>query len=213
MNFRLVLDLYKNRRFGDNRALKLSTLVKYYAKLKIGEITGHIYKNPQNSLSIDIPHATEAMEVIEQSIRNTLNKIKLGNIVDVSQKKGLENIGIGCVLTPAMFGNLIALSQSETSFYFSTNDARKYTLKMDLLAIASISGHIKFEKEVIDSFSIPTLTEHQISLAIKPELVTNEISKVTITVDKCWSPHYLDKDLPDFPLGVGIKSIELDGSH
>ncbi len=209
MNIKNLLNLYRNQKFGDSRTLAASTLLRYYIRLKIGEITKQIYKSPVNSSSPEISHATEALEIIESSIRKTLSGINLGNVIDVNKKIGFENIGIGCVLTPAMFGNLIAMSQSNTSFYFVTKDTKEYTLDMNLLAVASVSGHVKFEEKIIHSFSIPTLSERKISLMIKPELVINKISKITISVDKCWSPHFLDKELPDFPIGVGVRSISL----
>lgn len=212
MNIKFLLDLYSKRKFGNGRALTTSTLIKYYVKLKIGEVTKRIYKIPKNSSPILITNTVEALEIIESSIRKSLSEMNLGNVIDITRKIGLENIGMGCVLTPAMFGNLIALTQNNTSFYFKTDETKEYMLKMDLLAIASISGHIKFEKEIIHSFSFPTLTEHKLSLIIKAELVTNKISKITILVDKCWSPHFLDKDLPDFPLGIGIRLIEFNDS-
>ena len=209
MNIKNLFNLYRNQKFGDSRILSTSTLLRYYIRLKIGEITKQIYKNPINSSSPGIVQTTEALEIIELSIRKTLSGMNLRNIIDVNKKIGFENIGTGCVLTPAMFGNLLAMSQSNTSFYFVTKDTREYTLDMNLIAIASVSGHVKFEEKIIHSFSISTLTERKISLRIKPELAINKISKITISVDKCWSPHFLDKELPDFPMGVGIRFISL----
>lgn len=209
MNIKLLVNLYRNRKFGNSRTLATSTLIKYYIKLKIGEITKTIYKNNTNLATPEISHTGEALEIIESSIRETLSKMKLGNIIDVNKRIGFENIGIGCVLTPAMFGNLIAMSQNNTSFYFMTESVKEYTLEINLLAVASIAGHINFEGKQIHSFSIPTLTEHKILLVIRPELITNKVSKITISVDKCWSPNFLDKGLPDFPLGVGITSMSL----
>ena len=209
MNIKHLLNLYRNQKFGDSRTLSTNTLLRYYIRLKIGEITKQIYKNPANSSSSEILQTVEALEIIESSIRKTLSGMNLGNVIDVNKKIGFENIGTGCVLTPAMFGNLLAMSQSNTSVYFVTKDTREYTLYMNLIAIASVSGHVKFEEKIIHSFSIPTLTERKISLTVKPELVINKISKITISVDKCWSPHFLDKELPDFPMGVGVRFISL----
>lgn len=209
MNIRLLFDLYKGQKITVNRSLSISTLLRYYIRLKVGELTRKIYKSNSSYCNADIPFMVKVMETVDSSIEETLGKIKLGNEINISQKKGLENIGTGCVITPAMFGRLIVVTQHEASFYFPTNITKEWLLNLNLLAIAKISGHVKFEDKKIYSFSIPTLTEQKVSLKIEPTLISTKISKITITVDQCWSPHFLDKQLPNYPMGVGVRSIEL----
>ncbi len=149
------------------------------------------------------------MRVIDDYIRKSLIKIKISNLLDVEKKIGFENIGIGCLITPALFGNLIAVTQGEASFYFPTKIKEKHVLKISLLSIPKISGIVKFEDKPIHHFSISTLSEHNVSVEISPELVKDNLSKISISTNRHWSSKYLDKNLPDFPLGVAVRSIEL----
>ena len=206
MNVKFLLKLYKSKKTG-SKSLDTRTMIKYYIKLKFGEITKKIYKN---SIKTEMDHTSKyknPLEIFEEHIKKTMNVINLGNEININQKKGLENIGIGCVLTPAMFGNLIAVTQYCASFYFKTPTIREYTIEINLLGIVSVSGDIKINGKKMKQFSISTLTDQKIIIQIGSEVITNEILEIQISVDRCWSPHFLDNKLPDFPLGVGIKSI------
>lgn len=208
MNFTKIFDLYKNRS-SSSRQMNFSKLLGYFLKLKVGEMTKKIYLNNKKERFDLEENLVFAENMIDSHIRKTLEKIKLNNIINVKEKKGFENIGMGAVITPAMFGNLIMITQKKTSIYFSTKEKKKLNLSINFLAIPKISGQIKFEDKIIDNFTISTLTEYKKTICVNSELITNNISKVTIIVDKCWSANYLDNVLPNFPLGIAIQTMEL----
>ncbi|MGI0063211.1 MAG: hypothetical protein ACREBA_12235, partial [Nitrosotalea sp.] len=67
----MILDLYKNRRYNDSRSLSFFQLLKYFLNLKIGEMTGRIYKNPKSSIGYNFDFIKEC-ETIDPLIRETL---------------------------------------------------------------------------------------------------------------------------------------------
>lgn len=203
MNTKFLFELYKNRKTVDNK-YSLSQLANYFIRLKIGEWNGKIYTKPIAE-HFDFLEISENM--LDSIIRDALSKIKLGNSIDVIKKIGYENIGLGCFVTPAMLGHPLLITQNVATLYFPTKIGKSLKINAELLAIPKISGTILFENDPIRTFSIPTLTSFKIELNVEQNLVKKSISKITIMVDKCWSPAYLDPKLPNFPLGVGIKSI------
>jgi hypothetical protein len=209
MNFKKIFELYKNRT-SSNRKIHFIKLVNYFIKLKIGEITKKIYYNNNNEkLNIE-EYLVHAENIIDSSIRKTLEKINIDNIINIKEEKGFENIGVGMIFTPAMFGNLILLTQKKSTIYFKTKEKKDLTLDINLFAIIKISGHIMFEEKIIDKFLISTLTEYKNSICIDSDWITENISKITIIVDRCWSANYIDSKLPTYPLGVGIQSMNLN---
>ena len=202
--------MYKKRTSNGSIQISSIKLFNYFLKLKLGEKTGKIYCEKKDyKVKLDKFTLRNAEEVIDASIRKTLLKNKIGNIIDIKNKIGLENVGLGAIITPAMFGSLIIITQKKASFYFLTESKKIKKLKFVMLSIPKISGYVKFEDKVVDRFSIPTLTEYKKIIEIEPELIHNKVSKVSIIVDKCWSPNYLDNNLPNFPLGVAIQSIKM----
>lgn len=206
MNLTLFSKLYANR---TNKGNNLRKLLQYFIRLKIGELTGHIYNKKLILQSQIKDELVYDMKILDNKIRQTLIKINIETCIDIEKKKGFENIGPGCIISPALFGNLMAITQGEASFYFVTKIGQKYMLKLSLLTIPKISGIVKFENMQIHHFSISTLNDYNIILKIKPEYVQETLSKITISTDRHWSPKYLDKNMVDFPLGVAIRSIEL----
>lgn len=205
MNFSLIYSLYKNRTFSRSK----KELLFYFLKLKIGEITGRIFfQNEKPFGNISKNHLLYAEEAIDNSIRKYLLNSSQ-NIIELKNKKGFENIGLGSLITPAMFGHLLLITQKKSSFYFKTDINKKLKLKIEFFAIPKTFGEVFFEDKKIHSFEIPTLTKREVILDINPKFVINEVSKITITTTKNWSPRYLDKKLPDFPLGIGITKISL----
>lgn len=208
---RIISTLYHNRQksaFTNQNTIKLL----YYAlKLKIGEITGKIYiKNKRlDKFSINPELLNESMRFLDSSMRKTLAKMEIGNTVDFDNNIGFENIGLGCLFIPHLFGKTVVFTQKDASFYFKTIEKKPLTLTINLVAMPKINGYVKFEDYKIGEFSCSTFSEHQLIFKINAELITQVISKITISIEKCWSASYVIKDIPDYPLGVGIKSMVL----
>lgn len=211
MNRKLISTIYKNRKksiFVNHNFIKL---LYYGIKLKIGEISGRIYLRNElnNKLNIDLGFLEESTEDLDGYIRESLANIKIKNKIDFEKDKRFENVGMGCLFVPEIFGKIIVFSQKNASFYFKTDLKKPKTLVIELISIPKITGQIKFENTVIGKFSLNTFSEYKKTIKIDPELITQKISKVTILVDYCWLAGYVYKEIPDFPLGVGIKSLEL----
>lgn len=209
MNAKLF-NLYKNRKKNSARKISFLHLVQYFIKLKVGEITGKIYKiGNESNFTIKNLSIMSNIEILDQYIRNTVHKINSQNVLDVNGRKGLEHVGHGFVITPALFGNFIAVTQGIATVYFNTTIKKNFNLKLTLFAIPKITGHIKFEDKIIGSFSIPTLAEKEVSFQIEPDMIKHNVSKITILTEKYWSFRFLDKDLPNIPFGIAVKKIEL----
>ncbi len=209
MNLSFFSNLYQNRNKSHAKNVSFTKILQYFIRLKIGEMTGNIYNKKIVSQKIEKDELTSNMKIIDEQTRSFLEKIKTEGQIDIAHKKGFENIGLGCLISPVMFGNLMAVTQGKASFYLPTKINEKYLLKIALLTIPKISGTIEFEDKPVHNFTISTLSDHNISIEIKPEYVVNPISKIFISTSLHWSPKYLDKNLHDFPLGVMVRSIEL----
>jgi hypothetical protein len=177
-------------------------------RLKLGEFFGSIYINQKigKKNNLDVSILKNSMQEFEIMIRETLEKQKIKNVIDF-EKKGLKNIGTGCVFIPSIMGKMVVFTQKEAEFYFKIKKEQNSILKINLMSIPKISGKIKFEDTVLQEFSLASFSEKKISLKIKNELIEHEISKIKISVDKCWNIHHIFKIIPNFPLGVGIRSI------
>jgi len=208
---KIISTLYKNRQksvFTNQNTVKL---LYYGLKLKIGEITGKIYikKKYVSKFTINPELLNESLKFLDSSMRKTLAKMEINNTVDFDNNKGFENVGMGSLFIPHLFGKAIAFTQKDASFYFKTREKKPLTLTINLVAIPKINGDVKFEDTKIGEFSCSTFSERQLNFRINPELIIQDISKITISTEKCWSPRYVLGDIPDFPLGVGIKSMNL----
>ncbi len=208
---KIISTLYKNRQksvFTNQNTVKL---LYYGLKLKIGEITGKIYikKKYVSKFTINPELFNESLKFLDSSMRKTLAKMEIGNTVDFDKNAGFENVGMGCLFVPKLFGGTIAFTQKNATFYFKTTEKKPFTLVMNLVAIPKVNGYIKLEDVKIGKFSCSTFSENKLIFKINPDLITQDISKITISTEKCWSARYVLKDIPDFPLGVGIKSMIL----
>ena len=148
----------------------------------------------------------KSMNYFDSITRKTLEKYLVGNYIDF-EKKGIENIGTGCVFIPSIMGKMVVFTQKEAEFYFRIKKDQNSTLKINLVSIPKMSGKILFENKIVQKFSLASFSEKEISLIVKNEWIEHEISKIKILVDRCWNIHHIIKIIPNFPLGVGIKSI------
>ncbi|MDE1844243.1 MAG: hypothetical protein KGI10_02810 [Thaumarchaeota archaeon] len=204
-----ITTLYKYYQERHNNK-SLSVFLVYFLKLKIGEITGKIYNVQKTNTSFESKNISLGEEILEESIRRYVEKTPDVNLIDLDKKSGFDRIGLGCFITHALFGNLIIVTQKNGSFYFKTKKGHDYNLIIDVLSIPKTSGKIFVEKTMISSFKINTLTKHRIFVKIDPSLIQGITSKISIVIDKCWTPNYLDDKLPDFPVGIGVLRISLE---
>ena len=206
MKTMMIYRYYKNRLITK----PLGSLLLYFFKLKVGEITGKIYNVQKANITFESKNICQGQEILEESIRKYIDKTSDHNLIDLDKKLGFDRIGLGCFIAPALFGNLIIVTQKNGSFYFKTRKGQNYNLIIEMLAIPKISGKVFIEKTMISSFKINTLTKHRIFVKIDPSLIKNSISKISIVTDRCWTPNYLDNKLSDFPMGAWILRISLE---
>lgn len=204
-----IITLYK---YYQNRLITkpLGSLLLYFLKLKIGEMTGKIYSIQKSDTSFKSKNISFGEEMLDDHIRKYVEKTSDNNLIDVEKKTGFDRIGTGCIVTPALFGNLVIVTQKKGTFYFKTKKGQDYNLLIELLAVPKISGEVFIENTKIASFKINTLTKHRIFIKIDALLVKGPVSKISIITDKCWTPNYLDDKLPDFPVGICVLRISLD---
>jgi len=204
MDFSLIHSLYKNR----TASRGTTELLRYFIKLKIGEFTGTIYKSSnKKSNELYINFLIEGEKTLDRYIRKFLANYSTDGIIDVEKKKGLQNIGTGCLVVPNVLEKLIILTQKVASFYFRTDQSKDYNFKIDLVSIPKVSGSIKIEEQIITSFNMGTLGKKTVEIIINQKMIKEKISKISIHIDKCWFPNYLDLNIADFPLGVGITKM------
>lgn len=208
---RIISTLYQNRQKSAFTNQNIVKLLFYGLKLKIGEITGKIYikKTHVSKFTINFELLNESLKFLDSSTRKTLAKMGIENTIDFGKNVGFENVGMGCLFVPQLFGETIAFTQKNATFYFKTTEKKPLTLVMNLVAIPKVNGYIKLEDAKIGEFSCSTFSENKLIFKINPDLITQDISKITIYTEKCWSARYVLEDIPDFPLGVGIKSMIL----
>ena len=208
---KIISILYKNRQKSVFTNQNTAKLLYYGLKLKIGELTGKIYikKKLVDKFTINPELLKESLKFLDSSTRKTLAKMEISNTVDFGKNLGFENVGMGCILIPNLFGKAIAFTQKDASFYFKTCEKKPLTLTINFVSIPKVIGYVKFENSKIGEFSCSTFSERQLIFKINADLITQDISKVTISVSRCWSASYVLNDIPDFPLGAGIKSIEI----
>ena len=210
MNFEIIKLLYENRKNTIFRNEKLFNLIIIGLRIKIGEIFGNIYvkqnSNNKHIEKIDLFHTT--ITEFDGIVRNTLEKYELENEIDFD-KKGIKNLGSGLVYIPSAFEKTIAFTQKEAEFYFQINKHEQKNLNIELVSIPKISGKIKIDNKILDNFTIGSFQTKQIKIKINLNQIQNDISKISIIVDKCWNINHIYKLFPNFPLGGGIKSIKI----
>ena len=206
----MIRTLYSNKKSSVFRNQNLINMLIIGIKLKFGEFFGSIYIN-QKTVKKDILDLTmlkNSIQEFDYIIRGTLEKQQIKNIIDFD-KNGIENIGSGCVFVPSIFGHMVAFTQKEGEFYFKIDNTKKVMLQIQFTSIPKISGKIKLEEKVIGEFSLSSFKEKKILVKIDSNLIKHQISKIKISVDKCWNIHHIYDLFPNYPLGVGIKHIEI----
>jgi len=210
MNFKIIKLLYENRKNTIFRNEGLFNLIIISLRIKIGEILGDIYikqnSNNKHIEKIDLLHTT--VTEFDGIIRNTLNKYQLENEIDFD-KKGIKNLGSGLVYIPSAFEKTIAFTQKEAEFYFQIDKHEQKNLNIELISVPKISGKIKIENEILNDFTIGSFQTKQIKIKINSNQIKNEVSKIRIIVDRCWNINHIYELFPNFPLGVGIKSVKI----
>ncbi len=210
MKIKILQTLYSNRKNSIFRNQKLTKLLLIGLRFKVGEIFGSIYvKEKKGKGKLDNVLIKKSMNYFDSIIRKTLEKHLNSNQIDFD-KKGLENIGTGCVFIPSIMGKMIIFTQKQAEFYFKIEKNQNPTLRINLISIPKVSGKIEFEDETLQKFSLTSFSEKEISIEIKNELIKYKISKIKISVDRCWNMHNIFKILPNFPLGIGLKSISIE---
>jgi hypothetical protein len=182
-------------------------------RLKLGEFFGSIYIKQKITKKeiLDLEMIENSMQEYDSLIRDTLEKQSIKNTVDFNEK-GIENVGSGCVFIPSVFGNRMVFSQKEAEFYFKIDKKQEIVLEIQLISIPKVSGTIKLEEKSIEKFSLSSFEEKRLLIKINSNLVKHKISKIKISVDKCWNIHHIFNLFPNYPLGVGIKQISVLGN-
>src|SRR5574340_1470062 len=139
-----ITTLYKYYQDRHNNK-SLIVFLEYFLKLKIGEVTGKIYNIQKTNTSFGSKNISLGEEILEESIRRYVEKIPDANLIDLDKKSGFDRIGLGCFITPALFGNLIIVTQKNGSFYFKTKKGQGYNLIVDLLSIPKTSRKVFLE--------------------------------------------------------------------
>ena len=210
MNIKIINLLYENRKNTIFRNEGLIKLLIIGFKIKIGEIFGSIYikQNSQNKQIENLDLFNTEIEKFDSVVRTTLKENKMENEIDFI-KKGIRNLGTGLVYVPSAFEKTIAFTQKEAEFYFQIDKNKNTSLNIELISIPKISGKIKIENEIVDDFKLNSFETQKIKIRIKPNLIKEDIVKIKIFVDKCWNINHIYKLFPNFPLGVGIKSVKI----
>ena len=208
MNLKMIWTLYSNKKSSVFRNQNLINMIIIGIKLKLGEFFGSIYINQKTAKKdiLNLSMLKNSIQEFDSIIRGTLEKQQIKNIIDFD-KNGIENIGLGCVFVPSIFGHMVAFTQKEGEFYFKIDNAKNIMLEIQLISIPKISGKIKLEEKVIGEFSLSSFKEKKILVKIDSNLIKQQISKIKISVDKCWNIHHIYNLFPNYPLGVGIKHI------
>jgi len=211
MKFKLIRVLFQNKNKSLFRNKSIFDLIRYFFKLKLGEFSGEIYNFNETkekiSLNEDMLLATNKW--LDKSIRKTLQKINLKNCIIFEEEKGFENVGLGFIFVPFIFGKAVSFTQKEAFVFFKTDQKKSYNLKINFVSIPKTKVYVKIENTVIDSFNINSLSYLQKMIQIEPNLIKEKISKISIIVEKCWSPSYVFNEIPNYPLGIGIEQIEI----
>lgn len=193
-----------------NKMLTFLKFARYLLRLCVGLITGGIYFNNQNlsnfhNVSFD---AKETLNAIDDRIRKTLKKCNCGNQIIPSQQRGFEHIGYGCFGT-RKFGNITIWTQGKATFFFLTPSMEHYELKVVIQTIIKNSIKIMIENLTIAEFNLFPLRKKEIILKITPDLIIHDVTKIIVSTDRFWSPHFIDRKENIIPLGVEIKLLEI----
>ena len=206
----MIWTLYRNKKSSVFRNQNLINMVIIGIKLKLGEFFGSIYIKPKtvNENILDLNRVKNSMQDFDSIIRDTLEKQCIKNTIDFN-KKGIENIGVGCVFVPSIFGHMVAFTQKEAEFYFKIDNTKNTILEIQLISIPKISGTIKIEERDIEKFSLSSFEEKKLLIKINSDSINHKITKIKISVDRCWNIHHIYGLFPNYPLGVGIKYVEI----
>ncbi len=210
MNLKIIRTLYSNKNNSVFRNQNIINMLIIGIKLKFGEFFGTIYVKQKKERKdiLDLSRAKNSMQKFDSIIRDTLEKYHIKNTIDFD-KKGIENIGSGCVFVPSIFGHMVVFTQKEGEFYFKIDNTKNAMLEIQLISIPKISGKIKLEEKIIGEFLLSSFKEKKLVVKIDSNLIEQKISKIKISVDKCWNMHHIYELFPNYPLGVGIKYIEV----
>lgn len=208
MDLDLVSGLWDNDSSTISKMRQLGNIIKYVIRLCYGQATGRIYFQTKISLHDNLLiESSDVTNQIDTMIRDFLSKINLSNLVDPSEKKGFEHVGYGCFSTKILDKKI--LTQGNATFFFQTRERRKYHLMVRLSSIAKVCVGIKIEDKQLVALNINPLSKKTLDLIIEPDMIKNNISKIIITTDRLWSPHFLDENKIDVPVGIGISLIKI----
>ncbi len=208
MNLKIIRTLYSNRKNSIFRDQNLINMAIIGIRLKLGEFFGNIYIKEKTSEEniLESNQVKNSIQNFDSMIRDTLEKQNIKNTLDFD-KNFMENVGTGCVFIPSIFGQMVAFTQKEAEFYFKIDNTKDTILEIKLISIPKISGTVKIEEETIGKFSLSSFKEEKIVIKIDSKSIDQKITKIKITVDKCWNIYKIYKLFPNYPLGVGIKHI------
>lgn len=214
----MVINLGEEYSYIDIKAkLKISyKILHYFFRLYLGAVTGRIYFEKKESNQIkEFPFDEKDLQnKIDTDIRETLEKMNLPNVVDVDKNIGFEHIGYGCFAT-RIFGRIIIMTQTGSSFFFSTSKKQFYELSVIFQSFTKLTVEIKVENTVLKEIKLPSLCRKKVTLQIDREIISEGITKIVISTDKLWSTKFLEQQKDNVPVGVGIikmKIRELDSS-
>lgn len=210
-----VINLLNSEYSFKQKVTVVLSAIQYYLKLKIGELTRQIYLvGEQNTVDISSTSSYFDTRKLDVTIRNFIkkNSALLPNIIDPSKNLGFEHIGFGAFFKNIL-NNPMLLTQGKASFYFFTPKKKDTVFSITLHSIAKISGTVTFENKKIIDFKLPSLTQYTYVFQINKDDLIDTVSKITVSTREFWSPHYLDENIYDIPVGVGVKKITIDHTN
>lgn len=210
MFLEIVGNMFQKKNKSNKFKTKFWSLILYYIRLQYGKITGQIYFkwNQENNLKLMI-NPNEITSMLDQNIKKFLMALDVKNIIDTENGNGYEHLGYGCFAT-RVFDKPIIFSQGDSTFFFKTMENTDYFLDIVFQSVLGLKIKIFVEDECIYEKPISNITQKFVQTNIPSRLIKNDVTKIIVSTNKLWNLKFLDKNMDEIPIGVGIKKIGLN---
>ena len=180
----------------------------YCCRLQYGISTQKIFYDWNAQKNSEIIFLSEPIEEeLDKMMTNFLKKQNIGNVTDITEKRGLEHIGYGSFITNFLNQPLLFTQNRAAFFFLNTKKTNELTITFRAIPKTTIS--IFVNNTFLKKTNISTLHKKTEKITIPSNLLTGDIIKIIISTDKLWLPKFIDKKFQEIPTGIGIEKIEL----
>ena len=215
MNFvKIIKEINNDNLTLGQKIENIKNLIQGYYRLEKGILSKTVYqsKNLDSNESKKLINALENIdykiieEVLTKNTKEKLQKLKLKNKIDFSERRDFLQVGINTIFVNGPFKGLWTTGKATFFLPISKNVTNNLTIKVfSFIPTTIIIGQ---DGKILRKISIKKIQTKKIQLP----LVSNDenIIELFVDVEKRWRPNVITKKSLEIPMGVNIKSLMIN---